>query len=54
MQGYITGKHVIRYSVTIIRVFGPRCWLRCMAAFLSPHPTTFLDVACAIPSRSKR
>jgi hypothetical protein len=54
MQGFITGRHVVLYSLTIIRDFGPRCWLRCVSALFSSHPTTFLAVACVLPSRSKR
>jgi len=54
MQGFITGRHVVRYSALIIREFGLGCWLRCLAALLSTHPTTFLAVACPIPARSRR
>ena len=46
MQGYITTRHLIVCGPTIIRHFGLACWLRCAAAALSPHPCTFLDVAC--------
>lgn len=48
MQGMITGKHLLLHGATIIRGFGLRCWLRCLAALLSPEPTTFLAVACPI------
>jgi len=54
MQGYITGRHVVRYAFTIIRDFGLGCWLRCLAALLSAHPTTFLAVACTLPVRRHR
>ena len=54
MQGFITGKHVVLHGGTIIRGFGFGCWLRCLAAALSPRPTTFLAVACAVPSRPRR
>ncbi len=48
MQGFITGKHVIRYGGTIIRNFGLGCWLRCLGVVLFAHePTTFLAVAVA-------
>ena len=48
MRGVITGKDVIRHSVTICRLFGPRCYLRCLRAALSSRPSTFLEiVACA-------
>ncbi len=43
MQGVITGKDVVRHSVTIIRLWGPRCYLRCLRAALSSTPTTFLE-----------
>jgi hypothetical protein len=54
MQGLITGKDVVRHGATIIRGFGFRCWLRCLGSLLSAHPTTFLAVACTVPSRPRR
>ena len=45
MRGLITGREVIRNTPTIVRHFGPRCYLRCMMALLSRRPTTFLEVA---------
>jgi hypothetical protein len=47
MRGVITGKDVIRHSLTIVRLFGPRCYLRCLRAALSPEPSTFLEVVYA-------
>jgi hypothetical protein len=47
MRGVITGKDVIRHSVTILRHFGPRCYVRCLRAALSPRPSTFLEVVYA-------
>ncbi len=44
MRGVITGKDVIRHSLTIVRLFGPRTYLRCLRAALSPKPSTFLEV----------
>jgi hypothetical protein len=44
MRGVITGKHVFLHSFTIIRYFGPRCYLRCLRAAVSPRPCTFLEV----------
>ena len=44
MQGYITGKDVIRQSLTIIRLWGPRCYLRCLGAVLSGRRCTFLEI----------
>jgi hypothetical protein len=45
MRGLITGREVIRHTPTIVRHFGPRCYLRCMLALLSRRKTTFLEVA---------
>ena len=44
MQGCITGKDVIRQSLTIIWLWGPRCYLRCLGAVLSGRRCTFLDI----------
>jgi hypothetical protein len=44
MRGVITGKDVIRHSLTIIREFGPRTYLRCLRAAVSSKPSTFLEV----------
>jgi len=44
MRGVITGKDVVRHSIIIVRLFGTRCYLRCLLAALSPTPTTFLEV----------
>ena len=52
MRGVITGKDVIRHSLTIIRLFGPRCYLRCLRAALSPTPSTFLQVVHGLVSPS--
>jgi hypothetical protein len=43
MRGVITGRDVFLNSVTIIRLWGPRCYLRCVRAALSSRPTTFLE-----------
>lgn len=45
MRGLITGREVIRHAPTIVRHFGPRCYLRCLQALISRKPTTFLEVA---------
>ena len=47
MRGVITGKDVIRHSFTIVRLFGPRCYLRCLRAALSKKPSTFLETVSA-------
>jgi hypothetical protein len=44
MQGVITGKDVLMNSVTIIRLWGPRRYLRCLRAALSRNPSTFLNI----------
>ena len=48
MRGVITGKDVLRHSMTIIREFGPRAYLRCLRASLSTRPSTFLQVVYGI------
>jgi hypothetical protein len=44
MVGVITGKDVLKHSFTIVRLWGPRCYLRCLHAALSTEPSTFLEV----------
>ena len=44
MRGVITSKDVFRHSIMIVRLFGPRCYVRCLRAALSPRPSTFLEV----------
>jgi hypothetical protein len=44
MVGVITGRDVLKNSLTIFRLFGPRCYLRCLRAALSRRPSTFLEV----------
>jgi hypothetical protein len=44
MVGVITGKDVLKNSLTIVRLWGPRCYLRCLRAALSREPSTFLQV----------
>ncbi|HET9754838.1 MAG TPA: hypothetical protein VFP52_17830 [Myxococcales bacterium] len=40
--GVITSREVIRHTITIVREFGPRAYLRCCAAMFSGRRTTFL------------
>jgi hypothetical protein len=47
MRGVITGKEVFRHGFTIVRLWGPRCYLRCVRAALSSRPSTFLEIVCA-------
>ncbi|HYS79959.1 MAG TPA: hypothetical protein VEM76_04585 [Anaeromyxobacteraceae bacterium] len=42
--GVITGKDVLKNSLTIVRLWGPKCYLRCLRAALSSKPSTFLQV----------
>ena len=44
MRGTITAKEVFRHGPTIIRIWGPTCYLACVRAALSRRPCTFLDV----------
>jgi hypothetical protein len=44
MQGAITGRHVLRHSVTIIRLWGLGAYLRCLRAVVTRRSTTFLSV----------
>jgi hypothetical protein len=44
MQGTITGKEVVRYWLTIVRLWGVRCYLRCLRAAASLQRSTFLGV----------
>jgi hypothetical protein len=44
MKGLITGKHVFRHTVTLIRLWGVPTYFRCVRAALSRKPTTFLAV----------
>jgi hypothetical protein len=46
MRGTITAREVIRYAPTIIRCFGPGCYLACLRAALSRQRSTFLEVLC--------
>jgi hypothetical protein len=47
MRGVITGKDVFRHSLTVVRLYGARCYLRCLRASMSSKPTTFLEVVFA-------
>ena len=44
VQGAITGRDVIRHSLTILRLWGPTCYVRCLRAVVSGRPCTFLEV----------
>jgi hypothetical protein len=47
MRGAITTREVLRHSGTILWLWGPGCYLRCLRAALSNRPSTFLEIACA-------
>lgn len=42
INGVITSREVVRHTLTIVREFGLRAWLRCCAAMVRGHRTTFL------------
>lgn len=44
VQGAIRGRDVLRHSLTILRLWGPTCYVRCLRAIVSRRPCTFLDV----------
>lgn len=44
MKGTITGKEVVLQVVTIVRLWGLRCYLRCLRAVLGRKSSTFLGV----------
>ncbi len=45
MQGHITGRHVLRHPLVVMREFGPLCFLRCLKAMVLRERKTFLDCA---------
>lgn len=44
VQGSITSKDVLLHAFTILRLFGPTFYLRCVRAIASGRPCTFLQV----------
>ncbi len=46
MRGVITPRDVLRHSLLIVRLWGPRCYVRCLRAALSARRSTFLEVVC--------
>lgn len=44
VRGTITGKDVLLHSVTILRLWGPAVYLRCLRAMWRRKPCTFLGV----------
>jgi hypothetical protein len=50
VQGTITSKDVLLHSVTILRLWGPVFYVRCIRAIASRRPCTFLEVLASDPS----
>jgi hypothetical protein len=48
VQGTITSKDVLLHSVTILRLWGPVFYVRCLRAIASGRPCTFLDVLSSL------
>jgi hypothetical protein len=44
VQGAITSKDVLLHSLTIVRLWGPMFYVRCIRAIASRRTCTFLDV----------
>jgi hypothetical protein len=44
VRGTITGRDVLLHSFTILRLWGPSCYVRCLKAIVSRRPCTFLEV----------
>lgn len=44
MQGVITGRDVLRHSFTILRLWGPGTYLRCIYSLVTRRSCTFLQV----------
>jgi hypothetical protein len=44
MNGCITTRDVLKHPVLIARLFGPRCYLRCLCAVMSGRSCTFLEM----------
>ncbi len=44
MRGVITGRDVLRHSFTILRLWGPFAYLRCLRAMMFRRSTTFLEI----------
>jgi hypothetical protein len=42
MQGVITGKDVVRHSLTIVRCWGVATYFNCLWAAITRKPSTFL------------
>jgi hypothetical protein len=49
VKGTITGRDVLLHSVTIVRLWGPAFYVRCLKVIASRRPCTFLDVLASEP-----
>jgi hypothetical protein len=49
MRGCITSRDVLLQAVTICRLWGAGCWLRCLHAVVTGRRCTFLELVCATP-----
>jgi len=52
MHGTITSKELFLHWLTIVRLWGARCYLRCLRAALGRTPSTFLSARSSL--RCKR
>ena len=44
MRGFVTTRHLLMHSPTILHEFGARCYLRCVwRALTTRRPVTFLE-----------
>jgi hypothetical protein len=44
VQGAITSRDVLLHTVTIVRLWGPAFYVRCLCAIASGRSCTFLEV----------
>jgi hypothetical protein len=52
VQGAITGRDVLVHSLTILRLWGPAVYIRCLRAMVSRRPCTFLAVVAEKPDQA--
>jgi hypothetical protein len=51
VRGTITSKDVLLHPVTIVRLWGPAFYVRCLRAIASGRSCTFLEVLASNPKR---
>ncbi len=54
MRGAITGKDVFLHGLTILRLWGPGVYIRCLRAVVRRQPCTFLGVICSSEHQPQR